>query len=92
MVKPVTQRKGGLLIAVRVTPDSDRDDLVFADGRIRLKLREPAEDDRANKAVLAMFNRKFGKTTILRGLKTRKKTLYVEGLSEGEFNEKIREN
>lgn len=75
---------------VRVTPKSRADEVVGprADGTIRVRVRAPAEEGRANEAVVALLAAALGlprgAVRIAAGHSSRDKWIEAEGLTSGE--------
>jgi len=72
------------LVDVHVVPNARRDEIVGVhDGRLRVRVRAPAVDGKANTALCRVVAEHFGvrasKVTIVRGEHARQKTLRVEG-------------
>ena len=89
MTSPLRPGRGGLLLAVRVTPKSSRDAVAglhtAADGAVSLAVRVTAAPDkgRANKAVIGLLAKASGLPrsafAIVSGETERCKTLLVTG-------------
>lgn len=88
-------------LAVKVTPNAKRSEVIgwIASGEaggcgeaLRIKLKAPPVDGKANKELIAFLAKTFGlpKTavTIVRGEKSRVKSLEIAGLSEEAIREK----
>jgi hypothetical protein len=72
------------LVDVHVVPNARRDEIVGVhDGRLRVRVRAPAVDGKANAALCRVvaehFRVRASKVTIVRGEHARQKTLRVEG-------------
>ncbi len=81
--------RGGSRFGLRVTPGSGSDIVVGPfGGRLRVRVRAPAEKGRANRAVLrllaAVLEVPEGKVEILTGYTSRDKTILVRGLAPDE--------
>jgi len=82
-------------LEVRVQPRARTSGLVgwMADGTLKLKVSEPAEDGRANRAVEALLANVLGVRTsavrVTRGLSSRGKTVEVEGLDRAAIAARI---
>ena len=93
MTSPLRQGRGGLLLAVRVTPKSSRDDVTglhtAADGAVSLavKVTAPPDKGKANKAVIETIARAAGlpksALSLVSGETDRNKTLLVTGNPAG---------
>ena len=68
-------------LTVHVIPQSRATEITLADGILRVRLREPAVDGKANEALLRLLAKTLGvpKTaiTITRGIRGRNKVIFV---------------
>ena len=70
-----------MIIKVKVHPGSSSDSVNDSGGILQVRVREPAERNRANIATIKLLSRHFGKPVrIVAGLKSRTKVVEVEGL------------
>ena len=82
-------------LEVRVQPKARRTGLVgwMADGTLKLKVSEPAEGGRANRAVVELLAEVLGVRTsavrVTRGQSSRSKTVEVEGLDRAAIAARI---
>ena len=93
MTSPLRQSRGSLLLAVRVTPKSSRDEVtglyIAADGAVSLavKVTAPPDKGKANKAVIETVARAAGLPksafSLVSGETERNKTLLVTGNPAG---------
>ena len=67
----------GVFVIAHVTPSAKEDSVVCVDGILRVKTTAPADKGKANKAVVELLKPLFGPCEIVRGHKTRKKTVLV---------------
>ena len=89
MTPPLRPGRGGLLLTVRVTPKSSRDEVTglqaAADGAVSLavKVTAPPDKGKANKAVIAVIAKAAGlpksSLQLVAGETERNKTLLVTG-------------
>lgn len=70
-----------MLINVKVVPQSGREELKEEDSSFKVWLKGPAEEGRANAALIKVLSKHFGvpaeRVKIIRGLKGRKKVLKI---------------
>jgi hypothetical protein len=83
-----------MIIKVRVIPNSKRTEIVSRLGSIlRVKIAEPAVDDKANKALLRFladfFEVKSSKVYLRRGHRGREKIIEIEGRSEEDLHQML---
>ena len=82
------------LIAVRVTPRSARDEVIgWQDATLRVRLRAPPVDGKANEALLRLLAERLGvalsAVSIVSGETARLKRIRIAGLTEAEVREKL---
>ncbi len=83
------------LLEIRVLPGSKRDavDGELADGRVKVRLRARAVEGAANDSLVEFIAEKLGlarrSVTILRGHRSRQKTLELEGLDSYEARSRL---
>ena len=83
-----------VILRVRVQPRAARNALrVETDGRIRVALMAPPVDDAANKALCAFIAEQMDvpkrDVTLVRGARSRDKTLRLAGLSESDLSKRL---
>ena len=81
-------------LAVLVQPGASSDSVVvFDDGVLRVRVNAPPTEGRANAALLKMLAKILGvppsNIAIVRGARTRRKLMAVEGLSQGQVNRRL---
>ena len=84
----------GVHVRVRVQPRSSRESVqVEPDGRIRVALTAPPVHGAANKALVALMAKKLGiakgAVRVVRGEKSREKTLAVEGITAAAVRKRL---
>jgi uncharacterized protein len=82
----IRESREGLLIRLHVQPRAKRSEISgIHNGALKVKITAPPVDDAANRAVIEFFSSLLGlpKTSfeIISGLKSREKTLQLNGLS-----------
>jgi uncharacterized protein (TIGR00251 family) len=82
----VRQGKDGVYVDIRVVPGSKREGVDYdAFGkRLRLKIKAPAVDGKANKWVLDYFSGVFGACEMASGQASRKKVIFLGGRTYSE--------
>ena len=76
----IKQTEKGAVLEVRVKPGSGNFSIESREGMITIRTKSPAEDNKANQEIIKRLSRLFGKDVrIVRGLKSRSKTIFVEG-------------
>ena len=83
------------MLAVRVQPGARRREVAgwLADGALKLRVTEPPEDGRANRAVEALLAEALGvpasRVRVTRGASSRSKVVEIEGLDEATVRARI---
>jgi hypothetical protein len=78
---------GGITVSLRVTPGARRNEVIdTAGGRLRVRIAARAVDGKANREMQSFIGELFGvrrsAVTLLRGERSRDKTLWIEGIDE----------
>ena len=87
-------KKRATRLSVSVQPGASTEGVVgFDDGVLRVRVKAPPIEGRANAALLKLMAGILGvppsNITIVRGARTRRKLLEVEGLSQSELNGRL---
>ncbi len=82
------------LISVRVTPRASRDELLgWQDGVLRVRLRAPPVEGRANEALVRLLSGRLdvasSRIEVVSGGTARTKRLRIEGLTEDEVRSRL---
>lgn len=86
---------GGARLHARVQPGARVAGLAgrAADGTLKLKVREPAQEGRANRAACALLADALGigasRVSVARGAASRRKTFAVEGLTQSQVEDRV---
>lgn len=93
---PIELRDGVVYLSIRVQPKASRNALRTDDaGCLCASVSAPPVDGKANRALEALVAKALGirksAVTVVRGERSRNKTLSVEGASLGEVREKLLE-
>ena len=83
-----------MTLAVWVVPGASADDVVgVVGGRVKVRLRAPAREGAANRALLAVLGRRLGvppgAVRLAHGGAGRRKLVEVEGLGESEARQRL---
>ena len=86
--------RDGVILTLRATPRSSRDEIAGIAGEaLRIRLRAPPVDGKANKALLCLLadtlNVPRNRLQILGGETNRNKRVFVSGLNEQEARRRI---
>ena len=90
MIKKVAD---GLLLKIKIIPNSSKNDIIFEEDFIKVKVTAQPIENKANKALIEFLSKKFKipKTSveILKGETSKEKTLLFRNLSEDKFLEVV---
>ena len=65
------------LIQLRIVPNSSKNELIFEENRIKVKIKSIPEDGKANSELIKFFKKNGLKIEILKGLKSREKFIKI---------------
>jgi uncharacterized protein (TIGR00251 family) len=90
----IEERENGAILRVKVTPGSSRNALAqLTEDRLTVKLTSPPVDGKANKQLIKFLSKKLGVSassiSIMRGVSSREKILFVAGVGGAELREKL---
>ena len=78
----ITQKDDGILLSLKIVPNSSRNDIVFEEGFIKVKITAQPIEGKANKALIEFLAKRFKipKTsiTIVKGEVSKEKTLFIK--------------
>jgi uncharacterized protein (TIGR00251 family) len=79
---------------LKAIPNAPRAEIAgWLDGALKVKVRAPALDGRANDALLALLAEKLGlprrAVTLLHGEKSRRKVVRIDGISASELRHRL---
>jgi len=82
-------------LQVQVQPNSKRNEILGFDGRIlKVKISAPPVDGKANKALIEFLSKFFGirksAITIEKGETGKKKTILLEGMTQSQIQERLK--
>lgn len=76
-----------MILEISVVPKSGRFRIVKKDGKVKIFLKSPAEENKANLELIKEFGKLFGKPVkIVSGIKSKHKKLEID-ISEKEWTE-----
>ena len=93
MAKFIKETKEGTLLLIHVQPKAKKNSIEGIDkwrGRLKVKIKAPPVEGKANKEVVKFFTKLFGaEVEIVKGETSREKDLLVKGLSAEEVKKKL---
>ena len=92
---PYARHDNGIRFGIRVQPRSAKMAVTgIREGRLKINLTAPPADNAANKQCIALlariFDKKKNEVTILSGLKSRTKTVFISELDTGTFQARLK--
>ncbi len=95
-MEAMQKQDDGLLLRVRVQPKASRDAVILEpDGRIRVALTSPPVEGAANKALESVLAKRLkvsrSAVHLVRGEKSREKTVHVRGLDPADAWERLKQ-
>ncbi|MFH1835036.1 MAG: DUF167 domain-containing protein [Methanobacteriota archaeon] len=87
----LVSKAGGVLLAVRVTPRASKDGLSLNPGEsfLRVRIKAPARDGKANRMLVGFLHGIFGECEIVQGFKSANKVVFIKNASIREVEDKI---
>lgn len=83
----------GLIVRLKIIPNSSKNELIFENNGLKVKITAQPIENKANKALIEFLakNLKIAKSNIniLKGELNKEKTLLIQGVREEEFKEKF---
>ncbi len=85
-MESVREANNGVILEIKVKTNSLETKVYRKDDSIILEVQNPPEDNQANIELIKYLKKFFGKEVrILRGLKSKNKTILIENLSKKDF-------
>ena len=69
----------GVLIEVHATPNARENSVEYNSGMLKVRVKEPPDKGKANKAVVKAVSKALGACELISGLTSRRKTLLIRG-------------
>lgn len=90
----ITQNEGACVLALRVVPRASRDEVRGVQGEaLKIKLRAPPVEGKANQALVAFLSEALGvsanRLAILSGETSRAKRVRVAGVTEAQIRQRL---
>lgn len=83
----------GLIVRLKIIPNSSKNELIFENNGLKVKITAQPIENKANKALIEFLskNLKIAKSNIniLKGELNKEKTLLIQGIEEEEFKKKL---
>ena len=83
------QKEGGLIVRIKIIPNASKNELVWENEALKVKITAQPIENKANKALIEFFAKKLkiakSNIQILKGELNKEKTLLIFGLDKNEF-------
>lgn len=83
----------GLIVRLKIIPNSSKNELIFENNGLKVKITALPIENKANKALIEFLSKKLkiakSNITILKGELNKEKTLLIQGICEEEFRAKL---
>ena len=87
------QKNDGLVVRIKIIPNSSKNELIWENDAIKIKITAQPIENKANKALIEFFSKKLKipktSVTIIKGELNKEKTLLLIGMEEKIFREKF---
>lgn len=87
------ETKDGLIIRIKVIPNSSKNELVVTDDGLKLKITAQPIENKANKSVIEFISKKLktakSNIKIIKGELSKEKTLLISNYSEEFFKKQL---
>lgn len=82
--------KEGLVIRLKIIPNSSKNDIIYEENNVKIKITAQPVENKANKALIEFLAKKLkiakSNIKILKGELNKEKTLLIHGIDEEVFN------
>lgn len=79
----------GLIVRLKIIPNSSRNEIIFENDSLKIKITAQPIENKANKALIEFLSKTFkiskSNIQIIKGELSKEKTLLIQGLSEENF-------
>lgn len=86
----------GLVVRLKIIPNSSRNEIIFENGSLKIKITAQPIENKANKALIEFLSKTFkipkSNIQIIKGDTSKEKTLLFQGLEEENLNKLCQEN
>lgn len=83
----------GLIVRIKIIPNSSKNDIVWENEGLKIKITAQPIENKANKALIEFLSKKLktakSNIQILKGELNKEKTLLIKGFLDEEFKSKI---
>lgn len=87
--KTFEETSDGLIVRLKIIPNSSKNELIWENEALKVKITAQAIENKANKALIEFLSKKLktakSNIKILKGELNKEKTLLITGIDEAEF-------
>lgn len=91
--KTFEETKDGLIVRLKIIPNSSRNELVWENEALKIKITAQPIENKANKALIEFLSKTLrtakSNITIVKGELNKEKTILINGYSEEEFKKAL---
>lgn len=92
--KTLENTNKGLIVRLRIIPNSSRNEIIFDEDILKVKVTAQPVENKANKALIELLSKKIkiakSNISIIKGELNKDKTLLIQGINEESFLIKIK--
>lgn len=86
--------ENGLIVRLKIIPNSSKNDIIWENDGLKVKITAQPIENKANKALIELFSKKLkiakSNIQIIKGELNKEKTLLIKGFDKQLFCEKIK--
>lgn len=86
----------GLIIKLKIIPNSSKNDIIWENEGLKVKITAQPIENKANKALIELFSKKLktakSNIQIIKGELNKEKTLLVKGFDQEKFEKTFKKN
>lgn len=83
------EKNGGILVHIKVVPNAKKNEIVLEEEFLKVRITAQPVENKANKALVEFLSKHFkiskSKISIVKGLTSREKTIFINGITADEF-------
>ncbi len=88
------EKKDGLILRLKIVPNSSKNDIIWENDGLKIKITAQPIENKANKALIEFISKKLkiakSNISIIKGETTKEKTLLLKNIKEIELIEKLK--
>lgn len=89
-----TQRENGLIVRIKIVPNSSKNDIIWEEEFLKVKVTAQPIENKANKALIEFLSKRLktakSNIQIIKGELNKEKTILINGFNQEKFLEHLR--